>query len=298
MNKVVADGDTICYKACFATQYQTYDLEEEGLKFRYYKDIQNWMALNFDEEDFPTFIKTEVVEPINYTFHIVDKIMEGIKNDTGINDITIYLSPSSSDNFRYRIPYPVPYKGNRPEKPIHLEDCRKFLRDRYNATVASGVEADDAIGIFATVNTNCVIASVDKDLRQIAGNHYHLDDKTFQNVTEVQGLRALYRQMLMGDRVDNIIGIKGIGIKTAEKLIDHLYSENEMDRVIREQYKIHFKDKWESMYKANYDLLKILRTEEEKEEVRKKYENTISQGQRPEASAVGQGQDSSVVQSA
>lgn len=267
--KVVADGDSIAYAAAFSTQYQTYQLEGEGVVFRYYKDCQDWLSLNFDVDERPEPIKVQVLEPLNYSFHIINKMVEGIKTDTQAQELIIYLS--GENNFRKSIKYPVEYKGGRPEKPVHLPEIREYLVNKYSAVIVDGYEADDAIGIFATENPGCVIASIDKDLRMIPGNHFHLKNKNLEVVTELEGLRSFYAQMLTGDRVDNIIGVEKIGEKTAQKLLNHIYSEKDMDKIVRQKYKECFKDDWEIMYKSNFLLLKILTSKAEYEEIRSIY---------------------------
>lgn len=62
-----------------------------------------------------------------------------------------------------------------------------------------------------------VICTKDKDLDMISGLHYNwTKDKEPYEVSEQQALKAFYSQLLTGDRVDNIQGIKGIGNKKAE----------------------------------------------------------------------------------
>jgi hypothetical protein len=294
--KVVVDGDSVAYKAAFSTQYQTYHIEEEEIAFRYQKDCISWLSLNFDADERPDPVKIQVLEPLNHSFHIVNKIIEGIATDTKASELVIYIS--GENNFRKNIPYPVVYKGGRPDKPIHLPEIREFLIRKHGAIVCDNHEADDAIGIYAYANVGCTIASVDKDLRMLAGKHYHLDKKDFTEVTELDGIRSFYKQMLVGDRVDNIIGVDKIGTKTAEKLIDKLYGEAEMDRVVKEKYKEFFKDNWHQMYRANKDLLWILRSTEELEGVQKEYANKLSEGQGPQVTAVDSGSDQISVQSA
>ena len=43
--------------------------------------------------------------------------------------------------------------------------------------------------------------------------------------------------MLTGDRTDNIPGIKGIGDKKADKILDGLEEEEDLYRVVLEEYK-------------------------------------------------------------
>jgi len=55
-------------------------------------------------------------------------------------------------------------------------------------------------------------------------------------VTEEQGLRNFYTQMLTGDRTDNIIGLKGIGPKKAEKILVDCKTEEEMYATVVKSY--------------------------------------------------------------
>lgn len=270
MTKVVVDGDTIVYKSCFATQYSTYEIEGEDFAFRYLKDCNSWLSLNFEKDEYPDVKKVTVTEPLTHTFHIVNEIIKSIADNTQAHEMVIYLS--GDNNFRKKIPYPQEYKGGRPDKPIHHGDVRKFMEGRHKAIVVHGYEADDAIGIYAALNPGCIIASVDKDLRMLPGKHYHMDSRELVEVTELDGLRSFYRQMLMGDRVDNILGLQGVGIKTAEKLIDKLHQEKDMDKIVRDKYKEQFSEDWYRMYRANYRLLKILQSEQEFKEAKEEYE--------------------------
>ncbi len=60
--------------------------------------------------------------------------------------------------------------------------------------------------------------SIDKDLDMIRGWHYNFikDKKYF--IDDQQAIKHFYTQILTGDRVDNIIGLRGIGPKKAEKI--------------------------------------------------------------------------------
>jgi 5'-3' exonuclease len=97
-----------------------------------------------------------------------------------------------------------------------------------------GQEADDALGIAQTADT-CIV-SIDKDLLQIPGVHYHFVKKEFYNITPDQGLRHFYMQLLMGDRIDNIPGVYGIGPVNAKRILSKCNTEEEMYHAVVAAY--------------------------------------------------------------
>lgn len=128
------------------------------------------------------------------------------------------------------------YKANRKDliAPQWLDMCRKYLIEEYNTEVCIGYEADDALGFNQTEET--VICSIDKDLLMIPGQHYNFVKNEYREISELDGLKAFYRQMLIGDSSDNIIGVKGIGKVKAAKLIDHLDNEKDMFNLVYSLY--------------------------------------------------------------
>ena len=80
------------------------------------------------------------------------------------------------------------------------------------------LEADDAMGIYATKLTGNIIVSPDKDMRQIPGKLYNLDDTT--TITPEEGARWHLIQTLAGDQTDGYSGVPGIGVKRAETLFN------------------------------------------------------------------------------
>lgn len=132
------------------------------------------------------------------------------------------LHLTGKGNFRNDIAVTVPYKGNRAElkKPVHLQALRDHLVNDWDAKVAQGQEADDAISIRATeLGDNSVIVSLDKDFDQVQGWHYNFVKHDMYYVTAEEGLLNFYMQFLTGDRIDNIIGVKGIGPVKARKIL-------------------------------------------------------------------------------
>jgi len=133
-------------------------------------------------------------------------------------------------NFRELVAVTAEYKGNRSgSKPIHYNAIRNHLVEAWGAIVVEGMEADDAIATAMTqTDHEGVIVSLDKDFDQVPGEHYNFVKKQSYNVTPDEGTRFLYEQILTGDRVDNIIGIKGIGPKKARALLEDCESEYDM----------------------------------------------------------------------
>lgn len=150
------------------------------------------------------------------------------------DDFKAYIT--GKGNFRNDIAVTAPYKGNRKDmkRPKHYEAIRKHLVD-LGATQVEGMEADDAIAIEATANGGFIV-SIDKDLDQISGHHYNFVKHEEYFVTEEQGLLNFYKQILTGDRVDNIMGIKGIGPVKADKLLSKCKTEKEMFDVCVKAY--------------------------------------------------------------
>jgi 5'-3' exonuclease len=145
-----------------------------------------------------------------------------------------FLSGPKETNFRYNIN--PDYKANRKDKvdPRHREACKAFLIQEYNAITTTYGEGDDALGVHQTEDT--IIASIDKDLLMIPGHHWNFVKEEYKEVSELDGLKAFYRQMLIGDPSDGIKGIDGIGKVKAAKLIDHLNEEYEMRNVVQNYY--------------------------------------------------------------
>ena len=127
------------------------------------------------------------------------------------------------------------YKANRP--PID-EDLRVQFDPVYEFVDAMGlprleiadVEADDVIGTLATQATaakrDTLISSSDKDLAQLVSGHVYLQDTMSDSTLDPDGVCEKFEVKpeqivdylaLMGDKVDNIPGIPGVGKKTAAK---------------------------------------------------------------------------------
>jgi 5'-3' exonuclease len=140
-------------------------------------------------------------------------------------------------NFRYETAVTHPYKGNRKslEKPAHYKALREKLI-ALGATVSENQEADDDVAIAST-QYNGWIVHVDKDLNQLPGWHYNPTKGEEYYVTEEEGLRAFYTQLLTGDRIDNIVGLYGVGPVKAAKLLKDCKEEQSLFKAVVAAYK-------------------------------------------------------------
>lgn len=186
-------------------------------------------------------------EEFNIAWARAQDLMTRITAETNASEYEIYLT--GSDNFRYSI-YPD-YKANRTQpRPKWLEEIRENFIVNYKAKLTCGYEADDALAIRHTeLGENSVIASIDKDMRQLPGWFYSWEIRgtsvngkpwvrpaELVQITPTEGLKSFYRGLLIGDRSDNIIGVQGIGEVKAAKWIDPLTTELEMFDTVRTLY--------------------------------------------------------------
>lgn len=132
------------------------------------------------------------------------------------------------------------YKANRPPMPEELRPQVQPIYDIVTAMglpllVVEGVEADDVIGTLARQAAEqahpVIISTGDKDMAQLVCEHVHLVNTMTESYLDVSGVKEKYGfgpelmidfLALMGDKVDNIPGVPGVGEKTALGLIQGL----------------------------------------------------------------------------
>lgn len=138
------------------------------------------------------------------------------------------------------------YKAQRPPMP---DDLRSQIEPLHQAVLASGfpllcvegVEADDVIGTLALQGggngQHVVISTGDKDMAQLVTERVTLVNTMFKSTTDIAAVHEKYGigpeliidfLALMGDKVDNIPGVPGVGEKTATGLLQGL---GDMDQI-------------------------------------------------------------------
>ena len=152
------------------------------------------------------------------------------------------------ETFRHRMF--AGYKGNRPERPPALTAQLPYLRRLLECLnlpffEMPGYEADDLIATIcaALAQQDCdiVVVSSDKDFMQLVGRRIQLFDSARNRWIDAVDVharlgvspdRVVQVMGLMGDPVDNIPGVRGIGAKTAIALIQQFDTlENLYDRL-------------------------------------------------------------------
>lgn len=144
------------------------------------------------------------------------------------------------------------YKGGRKPMPIEFKVQIPYIKKyldlmNINHYECSEYEADDLVGSYAVkcnneINEDIYVISGDKDLLQLAKGKVtvaltkkgitELDYYTEDNFKEKMGFESYQipdYKGLVGDSSDNLPGIKGIGEKTALKLLDEY---NTLDNII------------------------------------------------------------------
>ena len=188
--KLLVDADYVVYKCCAAAETEI--------------DWGNDVILVTSKfSDAYSAVKRELLKIINNFLWDVPELV---------------LFFSDSVNFRKSI-QPA-YKGHRNrKKPCCYKRVINKLKTEYDVVIMPTLEADDALGIYATKNRGkCCICSPDKDMRQIPGRLFDMSE--MMNVEEDEGAKWHLVQTLAGDQTDGYAGCPGIGVKRAITLFE------------------------------------------------------------------------------
>jgi hypothetical protein len=283
------DGDILAYRAGFGAEKKVY--------FDKRSPPKSGGAIYTSKKDAKQHVEPEHLD----SYRELEPVSHALQNCKSMIENTIGVTSSSrvatreqvryvtflTGNKNFRLHVDPEYKANRRDvkKPEHLPAIRKYLQTHHFAQVSEGCEADDFFGQACTdarkENMEPIVVSIDKDLHQIAGIHYNFVRDEFYVVTDRQADTCFWRQMLEGDRADNITGITQVGPKKAAKMIpwpvrdtrawchttsaeparkETLKKDNDTSKeVVIGQYKKEFGDAWKETYNKNCDLLWIWR---------------------------------------
>ena len=186
MSKLLIDADFIVYKCCAACETEI-DYGEDVI----------FVTSNFSD-----------------AYKAVTNEISNLQSIFG-DFVKPTLFFSDTKNFRKKIS--PEYKGHRNrKKPCGYRRVIRNLELQYDVIIMPWLEADDAMGIYATQFPGNIIVSPDKDMRQIPGKLYDLE--TSKDITAEEGAKWHLIQTLAGDQTDGYSGVPGIGVKRAETL--------------------------------------------------------------------------------
>ena len=176
--------------------------------------------------------KGEVTNALFGFTNMINKIIEEEKPE--------YMAVAFDIGKNFRHGQYAEYKAGREEAPIDLLEQMPKAREILDAMgikhyEVENYEADDIIGTITAMTElddefDCTIVSSDKDLLQLISHetdvkllkqkgNIRYDEIEFEKDYGIKPIRMIDLKALAGDASDNIPGVKGIGEKTALKLL-------------------------------------------------------------------------------
>ncbi len=215
--------------------------------------------------------------PTNALFGFVNMINKIVSDEKPVYMIVAFDKGKTFRHKKYDF-----YKGGRGETPDELKMQFPLAKEILDAMgikyyEIDNYEADDIIGTFSEYcnkdsKYDGLIISSDKDLLQLITDDVHIkllkqkdyiyyDKNSFISDYGIEPIHVIDLKALMGDASDNIPGVKGIGEKTALKLLqeyktlDNIY--NNIDN-IKGALKVKLTNDKENAY-MSYEIATIVK---------------------------------------
>ncbi|MFO0896383.1 MAG: DNA polymerase I [Pirellulales bacterium] len=172
-------------------------------------------------------------EPVNAVFGFTRDLLFLLEKKQP--DYLIVAFDPPGDTFRHALD--AAYKGQRSEMPVDLRPQFAAIRRvlaalRIPAVELTGYEADDVLATLAyrgaAAGADCYLVTGDKDCRQLISERVQIFNVRKNQLYDAAALAADWGvrpeqvvdyQALVGDSVDNVPGVPGVGPKTAAELI-------------------------------------------------------------------------------
>lgn len=282
---LVDDFDSFVYACGFMAEQKTHYViytggKEDKILFtdRDKRVVNKWVKEQ-DKYD-PEHIELDMsidVDPIEHCLANVKKAIEAKMEYSGCDRYIILLTKGGSC-FRTNLARIQRYKGNRmgTAKPYHYDNIREYLVKHHGAKVYRKWEADDAACMIMTRGDTeqyeYILSAIDKDLDMVRGrrmnpnkrgqplkecgkflydddgNQLFAEDWGVYEVEEWDAEFSFYKQMLSGDKADNIKGLSGtkghpgIGDTKAKKMLENCKDGTEMCQVVMDAYRKKYGD--------------------------------------------------------
>ncbi|CCK82044.1 DNA polymerase I [Desulfobacula toluolica] len=178
-------------------------------------------------------LNTSKGHPTNATFGFARILLKLLRDNTP--EYAVVIFDVKGPTFRHQM-YDQ-YKANRPPMPedlaVQIPDIKRVI-EAFNIPIEEkqGFEADDLVGTYAKLarekGFEVVMVTGDKDFMQLVSDHCTLWDPMKDTITDVAKIKKdmgidpiqfIDILGLAGDSSDNIPGVRGVGPKTAIKLI-------------------------------------------------------------------------------
>ena len=201
---IVIDADHILYLVTESQRYKEGfdgDVEDECDDFGEAPKVSLKKYKQHFKDIVDDYVTTAEVESICYKWTI--------------GKVRVILSDSR--NFRYDLS--PTYKSKRPSSPELRKKLKKWAMKKY--TVVPNCEADEVCCYYVR-EQGAIGFTTDKDVFNTEGKWFncHHAHKCWVVNSKKDAERFMWLQVLAGDSVDNIDGIKGVGMATAKKLLD------------------------------------------------------------------------------
>lgn len=262
--KCLIDADILAYEISACGEYKDEETGEKVIRdFQFVADLLDQRIKEIEGECWAT-------EPSTLYLTGDERLIKSLnRKRRRIGEEEILYK----DNFRKEIAKAKPYKGTRKaEKPFHFHNLREYMLEWYDTQVANGLEADDLIAIELTKTgdkLDTICCTRDKDLRQVPGMHFgwpcgKQPQYGPRRVTQEEGWRNFWYQMIVGDVVDNIPGLPGGGPALANKVLVDGLSHEDMFHLVYKLYEDKLKKGeddygWNSYFYEQAGLLWMVR---------------------------------------
>lgn len=183
------------------------------------------------------FIYTEAYD-VRKGMDYIANFIEGLKARFLTNEVILVVG----DTHNWRKDYHPDYKANRKdkEKPVMYEIILNELYNNYEVVSLPNLEADDTCRIIYEDNKGYpvrkLLVSIDKDFHSFPCELYDpLHDKQYV-INQAEADYNLMKQIIMGDKADNIIGLEGYGeVKTTKFLEDEPRTLEDVKQLFKEK---------------------------------------------------------------
>jgi len=186
----------------------------------------------------PPHLTNSAGEPTGAVYGVVNMLQSLLRQFDPSHIVVVFDAKGKT----FRDDMYVEYKSNRPSMPDDLRCQIEPLHAVIKAMglpilIVDGVEADDVIGTLARQASAKGIATListgDKDMAQLVDQNTLLINTMTDTVMDIQGVKDKFGIPpeliidylgLMGDKVDNIPGVPGVGEKTALAMLQGIGS--------------------------------------------------------------------------